>query len=526
MLNSIEKIQKIILFVLLAVILLQGLLGAQIFSAAMDEQVHLPVGYVHLKTKEIKFGTSSTPLVGMIAAIPSLFLNINFDVNEPYLIENNFWSFGPKFLFSNNADQLLFWGRLSITLLSVLLGFYVFKWAAEMFSPRAGLFSLLLYTFMPTIIAHSQFVSPDIGLSVFFFISFYYLWKFLKERKLKYGIFSGIFLGLALGAKFSAVLIIPLFTILVLLFLLKDNSISYKNKREHFLRIILTIFAIGFLVLWGIYFFSKDLSFYIKGMSLVYGEDTNTNYHNYLNGNFKQGGWWYYFLEAFLIKTPIPALVFMLYGILLFNKYKNSIIDKLFLLLPPISFFIITSLWAHNIGVRYLIPIYPFLFVYSGGIIGFINKKSILALFILLSSWYISSTITVYPNYISYFNEFIGGPKNGYKYLNDSNIEWGHDLKRLKKFVDKNPDTMIVYPWRQGNAALEYYGIKSENNIFHQIDQKENWWTKPQGIYAVSSHFLVRAKIISQVNNDKSLDWLSLYKPIDRIGQSFFIYKF
>ncbi|MDP3800494.1 MAG: hypothetical protein Q8Q90_03695, partial [bacterium] len=172
---------------------------------------------------------------------------------------------------------------------------------------------------------------------------------------------------------------------------------------------------------------------------------------------------------------------------------------------------------------RYLIPIYPFLAVYAGGIINLVGKKTRLALLTPLSIWYAFSSISVHPNQLAYFNEFVGGSDNGYKYMDDSNIEWGQDLKRLKKFTDENPQAKVVYIWRQGDRALDYYEIGKEKNI---IDLPENWWTKPKGTYVVSSHFLVRAKIISQTMKDPSLDWASLYQPTNRIGQSFFIYEF
>ena len=105
--------------------------------------------------------------------------------------------------------------------------------------------------------------------------------------------------------------------------------------------------------------------------------------------------------------------------------------------------------------------------------------------------------------------------------MDDSNIEWGQDLKRLKKFIDENPKTKVVYVWRQGDGALDYYRIGKEKNIIYR---EESWWAEPEGIYAVSSHFIVRAKIMSRLYGDPSLDWASLYKPINRIGQSFFIY--
>ncbi len=53
--------------------------------------------------------------------------------------------------------------------------------------------------------------------------------------------------------------------------------------------------------------------------------------------------------------------------------------------------------------------------------------------FLLLIAWLVAETAFAYPNYLAYFNETVGGPKNGYKYVTDSNVDWGQDLKRLTK---------------------------------------------------------------------------------------------
>ena len=561
-----SKRSNLVLFLLLFLIFIQTFLGSRLFSAAMDEQAHLPAGFAHLQSKEIEFRKSNAPFIGMLAALPSfLFSKPGIDLKDSTVVDNDFWNFGNKFLFSNDTDGLLLSGRLVIIFLTLLLGLYVFRWASDLFGEKAGLFSLFLFAFIPTVIGHAQLISTDVGLAVFFFISTYYFWKSLKEEKLEHKILSGLFLGLALASKFSGALLVPLFILLAFVKVrssqdpIEDKGSTSSQKVRPWISkkvgpwfrssykpwsIILPVFIIGFIVLWAVYLFPSNLSFYTDGLRLTYAEDANPNYPVYLNGDFKEGGWWHYFLEGFIIKTPLPFLIFLGWALLLFKKYRASFLDKTFLLAPVVFFFIFTSWGAHNLGVRYLIPAYPFLAVYAGGIITRIGKKGGLFLttrslttrsnlgsskrfdlvvLISLSVWYIFSAVTAHPNQLAYFNELVGGSDNGYKYMDDSNIEWGQDLKRLKKFTDDNPQAKVVYIWRQGDRALDYYGIGKEKNI---IDLKENWWVNPKGVYAVSSHFLVRAKLLSRTMNDPTLDWLSLYQPASRIGQSFFIYEF
>ena len=120
-------------------------------------------------------------------------------------------------------------------------------------------------------------------------------------------------------------------------------------------------------------------------------------------------------------------------------------------------------------------------------------------------AWYIFYGLWIWPDFLSYFNETIGGPKNGYKYLRDSNIDWGQDLPALAKYMKrKGMDKVKLYYF--GTAKPEYYDID-----WIPISKQE--MDKPgRNVYAVSVHFLDRVR------------WTKYYKPADRIGYSIFIY--
>ena len=117
------------------------------------------------------------------------------------------------------------------------------------------------------------------------------------------------------------------------------------------------------------------------------------------------------------------------------------------------------------------------------------------------------------------FNEFVGGPAHGYKYLDDSNLEWGQDVKRLAEYQREHPETKVVYPWQA--IDLAYYGV-----VDNQFDRTDAWYEHPSGRYAVSMFFLTRAQATSRLKNVPALDWLARYDPSDRIGYSYFIYDF
>lgn len=518
---------KIIVSVLLATAFLLPFFSAQNFSPSSDEITHLPSGYSYWKTGQIILNPQHPPLLKLMSAFPLLFMNLKFDINDPTLSGpfKNEWEFGKKLLISNNADRMLLWGRLAPMLISVLLAFFIFKWASEMFSVKAGLLSLFLYVFMPNIIANSQFVTTDLALASFSFIAFYYLWKFYKTSFRKYLIYSGLFLGLALSSKFSAVVFLPVVLFLIFVYA-KSGQKDFHAVLSKFVRITAIMFAPAFLVVYFSYLMPTDTGFYLKGLRTIYA-DANISYNFYLNGQFSKDGWWYYFLEAFLIKTPIPVLLSFVVALIFYKKIVINNRDKLFIFLPLIFFSAATSLKAHDIGVRYLLPSVSFTILYTGGLAKIITIKwdSIMSIatssvVVVLGLWYLFSSVSIFPDYLAYFNELVGGPVNGYKYLDDSNLEWRHDLKRFAEYQNKHQDVKIVYSDKNIYFDPKYYGIK---NLVPPTDELIS---KLSGKYAININFLIRLKELSQRLNDKKLDWLSLYKPVDRVGYSFWIYEF
>ncbi|TSC74686.1 MAG: glycosyl transferase family protein [Parcubacteria group bacterium Gr01-1014_44] len=537
---------KVAVATLLAVVFFIPFFSAQNFSPATDEITHLPSGYSYWKTSQIILNPQHPPLVKLMASFPLLFMDLKFDPQDSNLIgpARNEWAFGSNFLFSNEADRLLFWGRLPIMLLSVLLAFYLYKWTTEIFRPKAGLLSLFLYAFIPSMMANAQFVTTDLPLASFSFITFYYLWKFITTGLKRPLVYSGLFLGLALSSKFSAVIFLPLAALFIFIYAwrFRQDDLALKIRRWVNLTALMAFPALA--VMYLSYLLPTDPGFYLKGLKTVYA-DWKPGYNFYLNGLFSPDGWWYYFLEAFLIKTPLPVLIALAASLLFYKKIKMDNWSKALVFLPILLFGLMTSLKAHQISIRYLIPIFPFLLLYVGGLAAIFNlkldwrrsgdtflsavekkyvhrslqSKLILITAIILAGWLVFSSIRIYPDHLAYFNELVGGPKNGYKYLDDSNIEWGQDLKRLGKYQTSNPDTKVIYSWKNSNP--EYYQVKN----FMMADDS-GWWREPKGRYAVNTFLLIRMQLLSQQRNDPALNWLALYEPVDKIGYSFFVYDF
>ncbi|GAI57384.1 unnamed protein product, partial [marine sediment metagenome] len=168
----------------------------------MDEVAHLPAGYSYLTQKDMRLNPEHPPLIKDLAAFPLLFIKgINFpsEIKDWKEDINGQWGFGYYFLYGagNPADIMIFWGRIPMVLILILLGFYIFKWARELFGPKVALLALFLFSFSPTFFAHGRLVTTDVGAAAGVFIATYYFLGALKNPSKRSIIFAGIAFGLA-----------------------------------------------------------------------------------------------------------------------------------------------------------------------------------------------------------------------------------------------------------------------------------------------------------------------------------------
>ncbi|MDP7323811.1 MAG: glycosyltransferase family 39 protein, partial [Candidatus Woesearchaeota archaeon] len=325
--DTIEKRANFIVVLLLLVLFTLAITSIRDKSITTDEISHLASGYSYIKTWDFRLNIEALPLIDMISTVPLLFLDpilplnsTNWALAEAYESEGQYhWEFGEQFFYEygNDADKILFFGRIPMILLALLLGFYVFKFAKELFGVKSGLFALFLYVFSPNILAHSRLATIDLGASCFIFIAVYYFWKFINDISVKSFVIAGVTFGLAQLSKFTALYLIPIYVLLILVVVVlkkKEDSSFFnvlKSKKAFILYgMVVGIFIIGYLVVAGGYGF-LHVGKYVEGLTYVVSH-SNDGHPGYLMGMYSSQGWWYYFIVAFLIKTPIVTIVLMI----------------------------------------------------------------------------------------------------------------------------------------------------------------------------------------------------------------------
>jgi 4-amino-4-deoxy-L-arabinose transferase-like glycosyltransferase len=511
----------------------------------------------------------------------------------------DFVYFADKFLweYNKNADQLIFLGRIPIMLLSVLLGFLVFTWARQLYGVKSGLFALFLYVFSPNILAHSRLITSDLGVSCFVFLAVFCFWRFCHNPGRKNLILTGIVLGLSLLAKSSALSLGPLFTIMGLVYVFFNREFNprfaipfkkrFSSSLQPFYAIIISVLVMMFMsgiVLWGGYGFKLERHYfpdhrphadldnlvndyiaprfpqraqairqwlyhfmentplplitYLRGVIKFARLQGWGHFANFLMGEHRPQGWWYYFFLAYLIKVPLPGIILLLFliaydlGLKRLSWVRNKLcltfaptgekaagVDTFFVVAFPLALFWASTKTSFNYGLKYVLPAFPFIFVYISRIVNLkASRQHILnGLLAVLGLWYIYAAASIYPHYLAYFNELVGGPDNGYKYMVDANLDWGQDLPGLAAYMKQNNIDRIKLAY-YGLAKPGYYGIDYE-----RLDCKPTTGllavsaTKLQGLYAINDKGELTTKL-------DCYDWLKQHKPIHKIGYSIFIY--
>ncbi len=502
-------------------------------SCTADEVVHLPAGFSYLKARDFRLNPEHPPLQKVLCALPLLWLRPKMDFNDP-----NWGSpvhqeaFGYDFLYANNADQLLTWGRWPTILLGIILGFFVFQWARQLYGNTAGLFALGLFSFSPNFLAHSHLVTTDLGVCAFLTGGFYFLWHYVNSGKRNSYYACTVLLGMSLAAKYSALVFFPFALVLLWIFggsrLEERNprtapteasfNLSWRPDRRKILDCLVAV-VIALVVIQLSYLGSLDFSLYFRGLTQV-NKNIPADALRYLHGHLKAGGWWYYFLVVFAVKATAPFLILVLARLLtIFRNWRREIPSLAFFALPTVLYFVVLSLTANQFGVRYLLPVFPFLMIFSSGLLTMtVNRqRDQWALWALLA-WHIASSAAAFPHHLSYFNELVGGPAHGMDWLDDSNVDWGHELKSAKRFMDQHGiDRVTIYTFSLFDNP-SYYGIHGTRPDSQQWTQIVTSPHPAPGFYIVSAHWLAIQKAIG-------IDWMKRYPVVGNLGYSMFVFR-
>jgi hypothetical protein len=543
--------------------LLLSIMGTvQVLSAlrenqTWDEAFELAAGYNYWKTGVYRFNLEQPPVGKLISAFPLLFLGPSIPVDHPSYTKPDDVAFGHEFLYRNRlpADRILFAGRLGTITLTLFFGLVLALWSRKKFGESSALLALTLFAFDPNLIAHGRYATTDLAAAAFIFFACLAWIAFLEKPGRARLALAGVALGLALATKHSALLLIPVLLCLhcigwwrrpvsvlaiwiaMALLAYITIAITYAPEAKLFVpaatKLGLTHPALPLAQefinrssIYGEFLFkiSRWLRLapnsYIVGLSDFFNHNAG-GHPSYLLGRFSTRGWWYYFLVVFLVKTPSAVLLTLALLPLLAMRYRVRPVipslEWLGILLPPAVLFG-ASLTSHiDIGIRHLLPVYPFLYIAIGaGLFRILPASSRVGVVAMSCCLLIVESCLSFPNYLSFFNVLCGGVRSGPRYLLESNIDWGQDLKKLRPFLKSYGNVPVCLEYF-GNADVEYYGFSSVGSI--------PWTKDAEGRERVDCLGAISVNLLYGLYTDPgAFSWIRDRKSLARVGGSIYLY--
>jgi hypothetical protein len=555
--------------VVAVIIALQALITVLVIhreSLTFDEANHMFAGYMMWHTGDYGLNPEHPPLVKLLATIPMLGRNLWVPPLQGREFKAEAYISGRDWLARNDGDrnQLVFQMRLAAGLLAIAFSLVVFFAARDLFGDWAALAALALAALDPNILAHSALVTTDIGVSLFFLLSTWAFYRYVRQPSWPRLLFAAFVAGLLLATKHSGILFAPMMMVLIACEVFTAQKGARRRTALRLSGAFCVIVVLGVLVLWSFYGFryaarpaglqmSTTVAQYVEPLgphtaAIVNGiaslhllpesyligmvdvKRVALFYPTFLfNTNYSHGVWWY-FPCVIAIKTTLGLLALLALAIFAIAMRKLRWGRELtFLLVPALFYLFIAMVSNMNIGSRHLLPFYAYCFILAGAGAAALAPQSRrwLVLCSVLIAAHILSSLVNFPNYMPYANEAWGGAANIHNLLSDASVDWAQQLFQVKAWQDRHPGeecwfAYFAYP----EIEPETYGIRC-----HHLPTLDVYWSG--GAQKVPP--VLEGTILLSAGDLSGCEWPAAslnpfdtfrgIKPAESIDRSVFVYR-
>ncbi len=559
-------------------------------APVFDEIAHLPSGIAHWSTGEFDLYRVNPPLVRLVAALPLAFApTISADVvadvvaldESPY--DRVEFDVGHQFVLRLKHDcfRLFTLARWACIPFSLAGAGAVYYWASRAHGNRAsGWIALLTYCFCPNLLAWGATITPDAGAAALGAVAGFAYWKWWLRPSWRSAVLAGLATGAAELTKSTWLVLFPLWPLLWLLRFTAPRHASHATANSSpspiaspmaelsqlTMILVLGLYALnlgyGFestcLPLKSFRFISKTLggpdahsqpgnrfagtflgelpvpvpANYLKGID-IQKYDFEYGKTSYLAGIQRSEGWWYYYLYAFMVKTPAGTLgMIVLASILtaIHPRFRRNWQTELVILAPGVAvLLLVSSQTGFNRYYRYVLPALPFLYIWCAKVGAALCSAAgglRLTTTILVVAAAASSVATL-PFSMSYFNVFAGGSISGWKHLADANIDWGQDLFELKRWYDNHPAARPLHVAFFGAidpqiAGIDFYPVP-RGAMQGRVKEPDGLADGPRpGWHVISVNHL--AGYQHDYHELPYYTYFSAFRPTARVGYSMYVY--
>lgn len=526
-------------------------------SNTADELAHVTGGYTFNHWHDYRLHPENGILPQRWQALPATLTRTDFPpLTAPGWRLSVVWLVGYDFFYQsrNDPDRLLFTARAMNSLFGAATALLVFFWSHRLWGASGAFVALVLCMLCPTMLAHSGLATSDMGMTFFLLAAPGAYWWHLHDGRRRIWLLSALLLGLAAVAKYTAVLLLPIFGVLALVRILRREPLSWAGRSVVSLpgkaaAVTVSTLAQGLVavaVVWAFFGFRYSifnpalpggelnlswetiLSFggwkaslldffrawrllpegwlYGLGFVLLHAQARGA----FLDGEYSIFGWVDFFPKTFLYKTPPSLILAILASALLLALHLRTlprarVAERLYRVMPlPVLFAVywLFSLSSHlNIGHRHILPTYPVLYV-LGGALGWAATRAwrqsrgvglaFSALISALLGWHALAAAKIHPHYLAYFSPLAGGPAEGYHHLVDSSLDWGQDLPAWRDWVARHrrPAEPVYLAYFGSDEPLRFVPNAVLLPRLPSFNRPRPEYACEPGLYAVSATLL------------------------------------
>ncbi len=494
-----------------------------------DEWWHLPSGLISLQTGDFSPYSVNPPLTRFLVAIPvwlcgggmeltlvpqGVGLRSEFALLHPYIAQH-----GPDVFFYGAVART---AAIPFSVATTVLLWYI---GCRISSYKVGLLAAWLWAFSPQALTFGASITPDVTATLFGLWAAWrnYLW--LKLPSPRTACMVGFACGLAILSK-ATWLILPAVLCLI------GITYAVRHRRRWRWRQRLGQVLLAAVTCWlcvsamyefqGVNMPLKEYDFvseslqggevseenqrqvgnrfrgswmgelpvplpaaYVHGIDIIH-KDFEDGLDSYFFGKWQTGGWWYYYLVGIWLKEPLALWILAVMGgvaaLYAVTKLRwDARMENCVMVFMPASALLafVSSQTGFSHHLRYALPFLPCLyFVIAIGVAPLTGALRFATIGLLI--WYCFSSVSVVPRSHSFFTEAIGGPSEGWKYLADSNLDWGEDLLAVKKWISGHPEKRPVYIlYSTPLTQFHELGITAQSGR-SELDpsgpRKPGWW--------------------------------------------------
>jgi hypothetical protein len=491
-------------------------------APTVDEQNHIARGLSVLATGDRRLYIGHPPLLNAIAAFPLLFdARIHLPLDGAAWRDADWIQFAIELFWKrdNPALPMLFAARMMVVLLGVVFLAALYRLGADVGGRWAGLLSVAFAVLDPNLRAHSRLATTDLGLVVTLTLTLWLWRRWQRRTRWALALLAGAALGLALVSKYTALIYVPALGLVI--------GLAARSRRLWGQSAGAA--AAAALTAWSVYGFEMRpaLGFTFPVPLASYWEELLSasvvfERYTYLLGQVARQGSWAYFPVALAVKTPLPLLLAS--GVGLAHWFARRWRSEAVLWLPAVVFLGAAISSRVNIGYRHILPVLPLLYLGAAlALLGLWRRRRWGRWAAgALMAWLVVNSVFIYPRDLTFFNEIAGGPDNGWRFLVDSNLDWGQDLGELVDYVRAHNITSIYLsyfgsvPWPVKEYPLPARALPPRPTPDWRPLRPSPGW------YAISLNHLLGA---ASLDDPDTFAYFRRQTPEAILGRTIYIYR-